>query len=330
VLVRGARLPFGGISCVSTLSEYRRRGYAGVLCVDSIHRMRERGLCTSGLMPFSYEYYGKFGWCEAGSALVYEAAPADLPYYAEAASVRSFEKEDLPAIARLQAETVGDRSGYFIRSDRWWEVRREFRVGEVAVFDQDGIEGYVGYKLSPKPDADNPSGTARLCELIAGSERAARGLCGFLSQLGDRAEVLRWNTDLASLRASTLDRYPHTIKRSPMFMYRVVDLVPAMRRLFPESAPIDEPLEVRIRDEIGTWNESPLWVTPEGVSTSPVAAACWIEADVRRFSQMHIGYRTAAELASLDLLTASDPQAIELAETIFPHQEPFFPDPDWF
>jgi predicted acetyltransferase len=332
MLVRGAPIPMGGISCVATEPEYRKRGYAGALCVDSIHRMHERGLCTSALMPFSYEYYGKFGWCEAGGGLAYESSPNDLPAYAEASCVRPAEEGDMPAAIRLQAEARADRTGYFVRTERWWEVNRDFRVGRIAVFERGGVGGYIGYKLieGSKRGEDVTPGHVRVCELVAASDDAARGLCGFLRGFADHVEVIRWNTDAAGLRASTLDRYPHSASWRPTFMYRVVDLVGALRPLFDGGAPIAAPLEIRVRDEVGTWNESGVWVTPEGVSTKPIKAAPRIEPDIRHFSQLHIGYRTATDLASLGLLKASEPQALELAEALFPRQDPFFPDPDWF
>ena len=330
--VRGAAMPLGGISCVCTLPEYRQHGYAGMLCDDSIHRMHERGLCTSALMPFSYEYYGKFGWFEGGAALAYEAALSDLPNYAEAADVRASEPGDLLAIAELQAGIVCGRTGYAPRSAQWWEVNREFRFGDIAVYDRDGIEGYIAYRLQPGAKGEDSVTPSRIavCELVANSQRAARGLCGFLNRCSDRTEIMRWNTDTASLRASTLGSYPHTARRQRMFMYRIVDLVEALRLLFDGKAPIAEPLKIRLLDEIGTWNECPVWITPDGLSTKPVSTANHIEADIRHFSQLHIGYRTASELASLGLLTFSDPRALDLAEALFPRQEPFFPDPDSF
>src|SRR5579883_1559713 len=60
--IGGAPVRMGGIAGVATRMEERRKGYAGQLLLDTARLLETRGYALSGLFPFSYDYYRKFGW----------------------------------------------------------------------------------------------------------------------------------------------------------------------------------------------------------------------------------------------------------------------------
>lgn len=73
----GAEIPFGYLSGLCTLPEYRNRGYMSQL-IDKAHQvLSERGVALSILVPaedWLYEYYQRFGY-----AKVFDSSPEEIP-----------------------------------------------------------------------------------------------------------------------------------------------------------------------------------------------------------------------------------------------------------
>ena len=100
-----AQIPAGAIGGVATDPKHKRRGHAGGLMVRAIHILRERGCCVSPLWPFSFRWYGKFGWACPAPRLELKVWP-DLVRQATTmvGEVRRATAEDASAVHRLHTE----------------------------------------------------------------------------------------------------------------------------------------------------------------------------------------------------------------------------------
>ena len=128
------QIPAGAIGGVATDPKHKRRGHAGGLMVRAIHILRERGCCISPLWPFSFRWYGKFGWASPAPRLELKVWP-DLVRQAttEVGTVRRATADDAIAVHRLYTEGAQLRNGQSARSEKFWqkeEIKRELWVLE--------------------------------------------------------------------------------------------------------------------------------------------------------------------------------------------------------
>ena len=129
-----AQIPAGAIGAVATDPKHKRRGHAGGLMVQAIHILRERGCCVSPLWPFSFRWYGKFGWACPAPRLELRVWPDLVRQATETVGeVRRATAEDTTAVHRLHTEGAQLRNGQSVRSEAFWqkdEIQRELWVLE--------------------------------------------------------------------------------------------------------------------------------------------------------------------------------------------------------
>ena len=147
-----AQIPAGAIGGVATDPKHKRRGHAGGLMVQAIHILRERGCCVSPLWPFSFRWYGKFGWACPAPRLELKVWP-DLVRQAtedDWGTVRRATADDATVVHRLHTEGAQLRNGQSVRSEAFWQkedIRRELWVlegdgEEHRLFRCNGNRGY--------------------------------------------------------------------------------------------------------------------------------------------------------------------------------------------
>ena len=74
-------VPCYGISGVTTLPEYRRRGLASALLRAVVDALRAEGAPLAILQAFDHKFYRKHGWETVGYLPQVRLAPAQLPRY---------------------------------------------------------------------------------------------------------------------------------------------------------------------------------------------------------------------------------------------------------
>lgn len=337
IYLGGTTVPMGGIAGVATLPEERKHGYAGMLMENSVHALRGLGFSTSGLYPFSYKYYRKFGWEFSGHWMKLYIKPELLPAYAEVSSVRPYQESDLPAVMRLYTEHFGGKVGPFVRSERHWLRHVLPGAGEALVYDRGGVQGYL---LGRRREEDGEN-WYWAHELVASTDESRRGLVGYLAQRAgevDKISIPSCQFNLESLglftpRARWEEGYdPRSIiKVTPSFMFRIVDLKDSMRALVKRIDHLDGDLTIKMEDQIASWNNEPITIRGEGAPEVVSGhSSNLLKADVRILSQIYTGYLSPMDAYSQGLIEVSGPEAIRVAEQLFPESEPFIPYLDEF
>lgn len=134
-----ASIPAAAVGGVATDPKHQGRGHAGGLMVQAIHLLREQGRCVCPLWPFSFAWYGKFGWSCPASVATLKVWPdlvrrMDTPV----GTVRPAEPGDAAQIDRLYTAGAHSRNCQSVRSESIWA--EEKRLGQVWVL-EDVSEG---------------------------------------------------------------------------------------------------------------------------------------------------------------------------------------------
>jgi predicted acetyltransferase len=181
----------------------------------------------------------------------------------------------------------------------------------------------------------------RVRELVAGSPESSRGLVVFLDAFdGDTVE---WSTTpaelwslglmcpVAALREGYKPRGIATVR--PMFQFRVIDGLPAIKARSAEMAWVDGELSLVIQDELNANHNQPLAISCSGgtiqLQRGHRTQHC-LETDIRVLSQIYCGSLTPTEAVSQGLVSARDDETLRIAAQIFSKYEPFIPELDRF
>jgi predicted acetyltransferase len=350
IQIGSAHVPMGGIGNVSTLPEEQNRGYATVLMKDTLRVLREQGFWTSVLFPFSFTFYRKFGYELGGNQCHYWSRPRNMPAFGERRYCREAGLDDLQSLATLYTQHSSVSSCGLVRDEERW--RRLLTNGNhTFVYDRQGPEGYL--ICSEEVDSHGLK-VLRVKELIAASPESGRGLVGHLASFdGDTVEWSTTSADLwalglmcpvAPLREGYKPRGIATVR--PMFQFRVIDVLQAIKARSSEMARLDGELSLVIQDELNPDNAQPLAISCSGGTVQIVRGHhtdhC-LEANIRVFSQIYCGYLTPTEAASQGLVTTrvptrsegraeggADEETLRIADQLFPKYEPFIPETDRF
>ncbi len=315
--VDGEPVSMGGIADVATHPAYRRRGYAGELMRATLRGMREDGVHLSMLMPFAHAYYRRYGWELATEAVSYTVNPAELPASGEQRRLRAYREDDLP---RLMALLEKEASGYPVSvrrgEGRWEQVLSREGTG-VAVYDRDGVEGYVLYRQSTDWSRTPPR-SLTLSEVVAATPEAREALLSFAAAYDPQVFEVRYKTPRGELLHPYLDNAYVEAKVSPEMMLRLVDVEGALGFL---DRKLEEPLVLEVADDTVPENAG-VYTVGDGV-TRGAEGAEKVSVDVRQLAQLYAGYLPARWLLRRGLVRPGSPRAFELLERLFPAGDPW-------
>ena len=301
-----AQIPAGAIGGVATDPKYKRRGHAGGLIVQAIHILRERGCCVSPLWPFSFRWYGKFGWACPVPRLELKVWP-DLVRQATATvgEVRRATAEDASAVHRLHTEGAQLRNGQSVRSEAFWQkedIRRELWVleGDGGEVDCSALMG-IG-------DMGRAEGKRITVRELHGASFAAQ--LKFVRSLADMDGVAAMRLELPpdSLLLRTFpERFDASVEHD--LALRVLDVGQALAQLKPP-----ENLRATVSFEVADWvvnADKPLAVTVQAeggqVQVAEKADEDALCCDINTFTQLFAGGLTVAQARAMGHLTGGNP-----------------------
>lgn len=337
--VAGERMPVTGIGTVAISPAYRKRGIAADLVAHSLRLGRERGDVASALYPFRVSFYRRLGYGLAGEAHQYRIPPRSLPDAAERRGVEMLEDDDGRADAlALYGEWMQRETGQLERSMRLW--LHTLADDGRALFGwraPDGsLEGYalVIYRTDLAPEER----FLEVDELIWTTDRARRGLYGWLASLDDQWQHIL----LRALPSHRLGdwlrepRLPHgaapawrlwspaaTLMSGPMF--RLLDVRAAFEgRRMQDSPPIACAFDVTddvLPENTGTWRIA----LDAGRAAVERAGAVdlTLKLDVSTLSRIFIGALSPSAAIAAGLLECDRPAMLPLLDTAFALPEPW-------
>ncbi len=322
-------VPFSAVGGVATLAEHRRKGYAAMLMEESVRMFKRNGHYTSALWPFSYHYYGKFGWELSAEKRVYTITPDSAERFAPSDGSRPAAKSDIPAMNCLLYRYTKDYNGMALRDDFWWEMtasiyNMRFQRSDDLVAAQDPwvheiagvLDGYVLYDVSKEDQT-----TVRVRELVAENPTARQSLLRSMMAAGIKQVLYEAPVDDNFLQELS---NPRAVKAEvePSFQFRVVDPFSAME-LRSVSLDIRGVLGFDIHDPILGCVSFDIDFEDGKVSGAKNPSSERLSMNVNAFSQLYIGYVRPKRAAEIGQVKASSDKALDLAENLFPKAVPY-------
>jgi predicted acetyltransferase len=336
VLINGAPVPMGGVSAVACLPEARRKGHVGRLLRYALERMRENGQPLSGLYTPHPSLYRRYGWAYASAAVKTTFNPKDLALHIKAPpagrAVRVTD-EDWPALESIYARHTARRTGWHMRSERWWKeavFRRLYEdkrpLCDVAVWESAAGEqsGYVSYL--PSRQGEFGKSSLWIQELIALDRDAYLGLLRYILS-HDLIDEVVWFAPVDEPFSTVLEDSDHRILKreyGDMVMLRVVDIEKAVPARPAGTGAPDGAFTLAITDASAPWNQGTWLIESSGGSLSAVRkdGPADITTDAATFAAIYNGYLRTNDAVRSGLTEISAPEAAALADRLFASDYP--------
>lgn len=331
--VPGAAADVAGVSLVSVLPGYRRRGLLAGLMRRQLADIAGRGETVAALWASEGGIYGRFGYAPASFTvrLTIRRGENRLTAQAEAlraaavdAGLRVRVSED-PAsseLARVFDPVAQTRPGVPARSQRWWESAlddpEQDRRGAtplrcVLAEDDSGPRGYGLYSVTPSWGSDGlPAATLSVHELIALDPAAYLVVWGDLltRDLVNEVVAARRPVDDPLLDLLADRRRARPVQGDGLWI-RLVD-VPGALAQRRYAGPVDTVLEVT--DDLIAANSGRFRLRAAGpgerASCEPVSAAADVALPVASLGAVYLGGVRLGELAAAGLATELRPGAL--------------------
>lgn len=341
VSLNGGELDAGLVASVAVPPEERRRGYARQLMAGALEELHGQQTPLSLLFPFSVGFYRSLGYGLANFTWLMELAPRLLPDYPERLHVRRAGPDDEAAMRACHevARRLPQNNGWPARGDWEWHNRVTKPEHEKALFVVDSqVEGYLVYTLTWSTAAT----PVKVLEWVWTTDRAWRGLAGFLAALGEQATSVSYNAPQGSpLLFSLPEPYDRSQGAAEFtffpaarlvngFMLRVLHLPAALAaRCYP--AHISAEFVLQVKDAQLSANSQPLLVQiAHGTATAePTAASPQISTGMATFSQLYAGVMTAEQARTVGALHGGDALCATLSAALGAAPWSMHPA-DWF
>ncbi len=315
------KIPAAAIGGVSTDPKHQNKGHCGGLLVQTIHHLREQGRYLSPLWPFSFRYYGKFGWVGPNPTLVLKVWP-DLVRQTgvKPGQVRQGTAEDAAQVQRLHTEGAQTRNGQSARDEAYWQ--KENTLKQLWVLEGEG--GLDCCALVRLEDMRRGQGKRAVVREVQGGAFAAQmRLVRSLVEL-DGVVALNLELPIDSLFAHAFPERCDIAMPQGMDL-RVLDVAQALEHLKPS-----EDLRATISYEVADWAvnaERPLGVTAqvEGgrVAVSQGTGSDALRCDINTFTNLFSGGLTAGQARALGRLEGGSPAAAAASDALLYGRVPY-------
>jgi predicted acetyltransferase len=314
--VPGADVPAAGVSWVSVLPTYRRRGILRSLMRRQLADIRDRGEALAVLWASEAVLYGRYGYGRASWNQAYTIrrgegglaadAPADPELRLRIAGPGQVRAE----LATVYEAVFETRPGFFQRNKSWWDRYlwdpESERGGAsplrcVLAEDDAGPRGYSLYSGRGGWDDDTflPAGTIDVRELVAADPAASAALWGDLLSRDLTSEIharVRPVDDPLQFQLADPRRLRSVV--SDALWARITDL-PAALTQRRYACPVDVVLDVRdelLKENTGRWR---LRADESGHATcDPVEAGADIELGIAELGSAYLGGTRLGALAA--------------------------------
>jgi predicted acetyltransferase len=287
----GKPVGMGGIGAVATWPEYRERHFIADILVESLKRMKERGQIFSLLAPFSYPFYGKYGWAYGENFQVIRIAIDDLQCFQnDGFRFKKMAEPDIEALTGLFAKCYSHYNGAVVRTPSEWRFRfsKIAKQGEYAygLYDAgDRLAGYMVYSIR--------DGVMYVSDWLYDSYPAKRAILRFALQHRAQVSHMQVKVPMGDTLLHLLKTPRQEIRVHSGMMTRVVDVKEVLAQYPYRSTNLS--FTIKVSDPCASWNEAPLTVVvKEGnIGVTPVdedPGDIDLKTDIGTFSQVLFGF----------------------------------------
>jgi len=323
-----ADAPLGGIGAVACTTDQRGRGHVGRLLEEALRTMHETGQYLSGLYPFSFAFYRRYGWDWVGEQKQYSVPTSELKASPEGRYLAAYEGLDALEVVRPVYEKFARRHyGMGLRTEtapgeavpHWWKRaldHRDNRTTYVQMYSDPATGEAEGYLTFCYPEDGD---TGQIGEFYANTPAAYRGLLSVLHYYGVQVEKVAWSAPMDDPLALYLMHWDLETKLRPLFMGRVVDVGAALTALHPDAG-LAGKIVLQVSDAQCDWNNHVFVVMLDAGRVTVTASqdAPGITLDIQTLSQAYWGQPSLDWLQASGRVTVTDEAQYTLLSRLLP------------
>ncbi|NHJ84322.1 MAG: GNAT family N-acetyltransferase [Asgard group archaeon] len=324
VAIRGQYYKSGAVADVTTQPEFRRKGYVRQLFMKSLQQMKDNGILISGLYPFKFPYYEKFGYAIGSEAKLLRCNPRELllPDNFTILKIKEIPKENSYEILAIFRNDFGSKYNFVKLPDKKnWDIRMYGDKDQIyGIYDpHNKLVGYFITRIV-KLTTGQWDASLDLKEVITNTRDAFYTVLHYIKQHTDQLCQFRWRIIDDELNFNNFyEKYEPKIEIQPLVMYRIVDVVKALETL-KVNPTLNTNFTLKIVDPNAEWNNQPvkLSINKGAVNVSKIESdEVDLELDINSFTQLFIGYQSIKELEYQGKAKV-DPDKIDVIDLFFP------------
>ncbi len=312
----GHAVNFGGIAGVSSLPERRGEGNIGNLFTFALNYMKENNVILSGLGPFAFPFYRKFGyeWCYSWQLVSFDIE--DLKNCISAKKYHRFNKDEANIVEEFRNKVTKNMNGPLIRDDnvinnKWQEYYDNNYYVYGAYDENDVLVSYMVYRMEGKE--------IKVSEMYFLNETSRQYLLNFLYR--HRSQINK-----VELVLTTLDEFRNLLP-SPRINYwqwpnkmgRVVMVKEALELLNIKDN-FKGSYTLKINDKYAPWNDKIFQISCQNhhlLVNEKITKKFDYEITIQRLSQLILGHLSASEALSLELIKVNNSNKNDLLTKTF-------------
>lgn len=310
----GKIVGFGGIGGVSTLPENRGAGNISQLFTFALEYMKENNMILSGLGPFAFQYYRKFGyeWCYTWQLVTIDIN--DLKSFPAAPTYKKLTKENAKEFEDFRNKCNKKINGPIVRDERIvnekWNHYRNSTSHVYAAYENDQIVSMMVYKQEGRE--------IKVSEIYFESEKARQYLLHFLYRhrsMTDKVElVLTVDDEIRNILPTPRLNYWHW----PNKMGRVVMVKEALELLSIKEG-FEDSFTIKVNDKHADWNNKTFKLSYKnnGLLVEETDEPCDFETTIQRMSQLILGHVGGEQAIRLELVDVNNADKINIFNKVF-------------
>lgn len=306
---------FGGIAGVSSLPEYRGLGNIENLFIFALKYMKDNNVILSGLGPFAFPFYRKFGyeWCYTWQLVAFNIS--ELKNFKAAKTYKRFTKEDAKVVEDFRNQVNAKINGPLVRDDKVIENKwNEYNGNNYYVYgaydENDTLVSYMVYHFENRK--------IKVSEMYFINETSRQYLLNFLYRH-------RSSADSVELVLATTDEFRNLLS-TPRVSYwqwankmgRVVMVKEALELLNIKDG-FKGSYILKVNDEYAPWNNKNFKISCNNnhLLVEEVSRKADFEVSIQRLSQLILGHLSSTEALNLELIQVNNLKKINLFEKTF-------------
>jgi predicted acetyltransferase len=331
--MNGRTAPAAGVTAVTTLPWYRRRGHLRQIMATDFARMHDGGGPAIAILYASMAaIYQRFGYAVVSTHLRYHVEPHRVEF-TNPVPVRgrlgTFSREDLSKVEPVYDAFAAPRTGYLKRGDFEWQhltIGYDERPPLLVTYEEDGhVLGYVIYWHEQKdfqPLTFGGTVEVHVGDFIWQTPAAYQALWDYLRRidLARHINCFRMPGDDPAPDLFLEPRLLYALQQDGL----LARIVTVERALTARGYDREGSVTFEVQDEMAPWNAGcwELEAGPEGARVRRSGRAPELTMPVASLAPILFGHFTATEGARMGRLTAHDSSALprwdDLLRTRFP------------
>ncbi len=300
VYFEGKKVNFGGIAGVSSLPENRGSGNIAGIISYALKYMKEKNMILSGLGPFAFQFYRKFGyeWCYTWQLVTIPID--DLKNFPAATTYKQLFEEDAFIVEEFRNEVNQKVNGPILRDeriihDKWASYTSSNSHVYAAYNDHHEMVSYMVFSQSGRE--------IKVSEMYFKDEISRQYLLNFLYRhrsMVDKVELtLMTDDEIRNILPSPRINYWHW----PNKMGRVVMVKEALELLNIEDC-FEDSYNLKVLDLHADWNNKTFNISCQNghLIVKETNEPEDFEISIQRLSQITLGHLSAKEAVKYNFI----------------------------